>query len=166
MIKARAEPDVENSTAPTDWSEPERRLWEAYRRGVTSGVTTASSAARSSSGCCCTARGSSGHIARLRLRGARITGQVDLSEARLTNPDGTALTLVEAQATRLIPCLHPGSAGTVNLQDARVGRFVGDPHAGPGGAGSIWVGSTTNSQPPDQRHRPCPCLRASDGLLG
>jgi hypothetical protein len=73
-------------TAPEDWTEPERRLWHAYHRGEWYDLRgredeTAIRAGVLQSLVLGSTEPAQGRIAKLRIAGARITGQLDLRDA-------------------------------------------------------------------------------------
>lgn len=67
----------------------------------------------------------------MRLTGARIGGQLDLTGASLDNPDGTALTLDTGSAAALMLLPKQQPQGAVSLIDSKVVRFADDPSTWP-----------------------------------
>ena len=62
---------------------------------------------------------------------ARINGVLDLGDANLANPGGSALDLESAQTARLVLPLRQQPDGTVNLTNAQVGEFRDEPATWP-----------------------------------
>ncbi|GAA4605356.1 hypothetical protein BJY16_005361 [Actinoplanes octamycinicus] len=69
------------------------------------------------------------------LIGAQVAGTIAVVGSTLTGPapDGHALLLIEARTGLLTLRPGPGSAGTISLRDARVGRLADDPAGWPAG---------------------------------
>jgi len=116
---------VDTSTRPAEWSEPEQRLWEAYRRGEWLDLSEEDDDPE---------QGDQwdahrtirdvvieqlllhgpepypGYTPRLRLHGARITGHLDLSDSRIT----TSITLTSCSFEQPVN-LSGAELNTLNL---------------------------------------------------
>ncbi|MER6421067.1 hypothetical protein [Streptomyces sp. NPDC001137] len=108
---------ADDDDPPTGWDEGERRMWEAYRRGEwCEGVPEVRGEAVREL-LLITPPPRSGHLARLRLRGVRIRGELDLSEGvvrgavrlRRCRLDGAPrLDGAQLEALELDECRLPG----------------------------------------------------------
>ncbi|MER5787159.1 hypothetical protein [Streptomyces sp. NPDC001980] len=118
---------------PDGWEAHERRLWEAYRRGEWCEDVPEVRAEVLRWLLVAAPRPVPGRLARLRLRGARITGTLDLAEAAVQG----AIRLDSCRFDE-VPCFDGGQFGVLQLKDcalpglsaagARVGQeceFVG-----------------------------------------
>ncbi|MGW4273966.1 hypothetical protein ACWEGQ_16745 [Streptomyces seoulensis] len=134
--------------APDGWEPPARRVWEAYRRGEWCDDVPEVAAAVLRRVLLAPPPPYPGHLARLRLRGARVTGTLDLAEAdiacavrlercvldeaprldgarfgalELRDCDLPGLGAAEARFDRACALLDCRIEGTVTLRSATVG---------------------------------------------
>ncbi|MFJ3795464.1 hypothetical protein ACIPSJ_04185 [Streptomyces sp. NPDC090088] len=97
---------------PEDWEPHERRLWEAYRHGEWCADVPEVRAEALRWLLVAAPRPVPGRLARLRLRGARITGALDLAEAAVQG----AIRLESCRFDEP-PCFDGGQFGVLQLKD-------------------------------------------------
>ncbi|MFD8818131.1 hypothetical protein ACFV23_43255 [Streptomyces sp. NPDC059627] len=97
---------------PDDWDAHERRLWEAYRNGEWCEDVPEVRAEVLRWLLVAAPRPVPGRLARLRLRGARITGTLDLAEAAVTGAIRLDSCRFDAE-----PCFDGGQFGVLQLTD-------------------------------------------------
>ncbi|MFJ9705980.1 hypothetical protein [Streptomyces sp. NPDC101234] len=97
---------------PHDWDAHERRLWEAYRRGEWCEDAPVIRAEALRWLLLAAPRPVPGSLARLRLRGARVTGTLDLAEAVVQG----AIRLESCRFDEA-PCFDGGQFGVLQLKD-------------------------------------------------